>query len=116
MSYVVKLIRIDAPADIFDVPDAYVMRRKRVPVALVDEMAELRRLNKADAKDNLYAIMAQVYPEWQGIVDVVTGEALPNPADDAAVFDRLDVIEQLPWLGQMMRANPKVGKSTPAQI
>lgn len=97
----VKLVRIDCPADIFDVEGAYIMRRKRVPVAMADQLLVIK--NKAEG----YPIIAALIPQWHGIIDVETGEALEDPENNVNVFDRLDVIEQIPWLFDALKVLPK---------
>lgn len=94
-----KLIKIECPPDIFDVEDAYVMRRKRVPVYRVDQ------IRQAVQSEEAYDALAFIFPEWEGIVDVETGEPMPNPSDDPSVFGKLDRLEQLPWFAQQIQAN-----------
>lgn len=103
-----KLVMFDCPPELFDVDGAYVMRRKRVPVWRVNAIKEVKR------DEDLYTHLAVLIPCWQGVVDVDTGELLPNPEEDQAVFDRLDVVEQLPWLAEILQrrpGDPKSGRS-----
>lgn len=97
----VKLVRIDCPPEIFDVDGAHIMRRKRVPVYLVDD------IKGSQSSEETYALMAQLVPRWNGVIDVVTGEPLANPEDDHSVFSRLDVIEQIKWIIEVSQKNPK---------
>jgi len=93
-------VRIDCPPELFDAEDAFVMRRKRVPVYRVNA------IKSATQDDQLYKDLAVVFPKWQGITDVETGDELPNPEDDPTVFSRLDLFEQLPWFGDMLQVKP----------
>ena len=101
-----KLVQIDCPPELFDAEDAYVMRRKRVPVYRVNA------IKSATQDEQLYQDLAGVFPEWHGITDVETGEELPNPEDDPTVFSRLDLFEQLPWFGEMLQVKPKNPKKS----
>jgi hypothetical protein len=102
-----KFVRIQLPPEIFDVEDATAEKRKRVPVAWIDEMLA------ASTSDEVYAVLARVFPRWQGVLDVETDEPLPNPEDDPAVFARLDNAEQLPWLGEQMRGKQQGNGTAP---
>lgn len=97
----VAMVTIACPADIFDVEGAYIQRRKRVPVWMVDE------LKGSKSAAAIYPLMAQIVPRWHGVADPVTGEALPDPQDDPTVFSKLDVFEQFPWLVERLQVNPK---------
>lgn len=95
-----KLIELKAPENIFDVEGATIMRRKRIPLWRVDAM------RIAESSEEVYEQMAACFPRWEGIVDVETGEPLPNPEDDPTVFSKLDKMEQMPWLGQQIGTQP----------
>lgn len=99
-TYIPQLIGIEAPGAIFDVSDGLVFRLRRVPVALVDEFAG------ADSGEAACAVLARIFPRWKQILDVQTGEPLPNPSEDPSVFMRVDAVEQLPWFGEQIRARP----------
>lgn len=101
-----KLITIEAPEDIFDVEGGTIQRRKRIPLWRVDAM------RTAQSSEEVYEHMAAIFPTWQGIVDVETGEALANPCDDPTVFGRLDKMEQMPWLGEQIGTRPDPNAST----
>lgn len=108
---VIKYVLIPAPEEVFDVEGATITRRKRISVAAIDAMDQIRRTgNDVNA---LYRAMAELIPEWDGILHVDTGEPLPNPKEDPAAFAGLDVTEQLPWLGEVLKMNP--GKLRKAQ-
>lgn len=100
MSNKEKLVVIDAPEDIFDVEGATISRRKRIPLWRVDAM------RRAATSEEVYEHMAAIIPEWQGIVDVETGEPLVNPCEDATVFSHLDSREQMAWLGEQIGSRP----------
>lgn len=89
-----KLIKIPLPEDVFDVPGASVSRSKRVSHKKV---AEIRQLARKPIGDELLGALAQVFPEWIGVINADTGEALSQPCEDQAVFLNLDYAEQLPW-------------------
>lgn len=95
---------IPCPPEIFDVEGATIERARRVPVWVLDKIAEIRLTGDVN---ELYDLMATFVPRWHGLIDPVTGDALGNPEDDAKVFARLDVIEQLPWISSTLRMNPK---------
>lgn len=97
----VKLVTIPCPAEIFDVEGAYIQRRKRVPVWMVDEM---KGFSKAD---DIYPLLARIVPRWHGVTDPETGEALADPQDDPLVFGKLDIFEQFPWLVEQLQVTPK---------
>lgn len=97
----VKLVRIDCPPEIFDVDGAYILRRKRVPIYMIDAIKD------SGSADETYAMMAQLVPRWSGVIDVVTGEKLPHPEDDPTVFSKLDMIEQIKWIIESTQKNPK---------
>lgn len=100
----IALIRFDCPPDVFDLEpgqEAYVMRRKRVPVWKVDA---IKVEKNADA---LYQMMAEVVPEWTGVCDTDTGELLPMPKDDHMVFSRIDLFEQWLWIASLLQVKKK---------
>ena len=101
----IPLIRIDCPPDVFDTEGAYIMRRRRVSVARLDALDDMaRRRNKSEAEQaEMYQMMVAIIPQWHGVMDPDTGEALPDPEDDPTVFRRLDALEQLPWMSKAMR-------------
>ena len=84
---------------------AFILRRKRVPVHLMDSIRSAT--NEAD----VFNKVAQIVPEWSGVLDVETGEPLPNPSDDPDVFKQLDLIEQLPWIREQLSTRPN-GKAS----
>lgn len=100
MSNQIKTITLEAPEEIFDVEGATIERRKRIPLWRVDAM------RTAQSSEEVYEQMAAIFPAWNGIVDVETGEPLPNPEDDPSVFGRLDKMEQMPWLGVQIGTQP----------
>jgi hypothetical protein len=102
-----KFVRIQLPPEIFDVEDASVEKRKRVPVAWVDEMLA------AQTSGDVYEVMARVFPRWSGVLDVETEEPLPNPEEDPEVFARLDNSEQLPWFGEQLRGGQQGNGTAP---
>lgn len=103
-----NLVRIDCPHEIFDVDGAYILRLRRVTVARLDSLDELaRRRNKTDEEQaEMYRMMADIIPGWEGVLHPDTGDPLPNPDDDPTVFKQLDALEQLPWISRAMRTNP----------
>lgn len=90
-------ISIPLPAETFDNPDAVVQRRKRVSVALV---TKVRVVARTKGGKELFDMLATIYPTWDGVCDVDSGEPLPHPKDDPMVFERLDYTQQMPWLIQ----------------
>lgn len=92
-----ETIQIPLPEELFDAPDAVVRRRKRVSVALVNK---IRQLARGAAGESLWQALADVYPAWEGVCDVDTGEALPNPQEDPLAFIHLDYTEQVAWFIQ----------------
>lgn len=104
----VKLVRVDCPPEIFDVEGAYILRRKRVAVWKLDAVIA----TKPGQEDQAYKLIAELVPQWHGVVDVDTGENLPNPEDDPSVMSKIDV-EQFLWLNEALRILPgKLAKST----
>lgn len=89
-----QMIGIPLPEDVFDVPSASVSRSKRVSHKKV---AEIRQLARKPVGDALLEALADVFPEWHGVVDADNGEILPQPYEDPQVFLRLDYADQLPW-------------------
>ena len=106
-----KYVTIDAPEEVWDVEGATITRRKRIAVARLDEMQAIAR-EREDEKA-LYEQLAELIPEWQGILDVETDEPLANPQDDPMVFSRVDITEQFPWLMDLLKMTP--GKLKKAQ-
>lgn len=105
----IALIRIDCPPDVFDVDGAYIMRRKRVAVYKMDAMRNF----KPGQEEQMYEIFADLIPQWNGIVDVETGEPLANLEDEPTGLTKLDN-EQLQWLTKMLQASPlAVAERTP---
>lgn len=92
-----ETIEIPLPKEIFDAPGATVRRRKRVSVRLVNH---IRQIARTPGAAGLWDALAEVYPAWDGVCDVDTGEALPHPADNPLVFLQLDYTEQVAWLIQ----------------
>lgn len=88
-------VTFKCPERIFDGPDFYVVRRKRVKVSAIEE---LMSVTLADG----CAILAEYYLDWN-LADPVSGEPLDNPHENPAVFAQLDVTEQLPWLAAQLR-------------
>lgn len=84
-----NLIKIQLPVELFG-EGARVERKARVP------LRDVRNLSVNAALESLERL-ALVYPNWHGVCDVETGEALPNPSDDAvAAFEGLEM-KQLVW-------------------
>ena len=105
----IKYVTITLPEDVFDVEGATVVRRKRVSVAEVDRLRNLGKTVKdpKDAEEELYEGMAKIWPRWDGVVDVDSGELLPNPETNPFVFARLGITEQLPWfMGAGLKVRP----------
>lgn len=106
----VKLVRIDCPPEIFDVEGAYIMRRKRIAVWKLDTI----RAFKLGQEDDMARLYADLVPQWGGIVDPDTGQALPSLADDPKALFQLDN-EQVGWLTQMLQVMPGKLKSMNGQ-
>lgn len=105
----VALIRVECPEEVFDVEGAYIMRRKRVPVYVLDAIKGF----KPGQEEELYVLFAKFVPQWSGVVDVETGEPLPDLADEPHGLTKLDN-EQLQWLVKMLQASPlAVAAKTP---
>lgn len=105
----VALIRIECPEEVFDVEGAYIMRRKRVPVYVLDSIKAF----KPGQEEEMYALFAKFVPHWDGVVDVETGEQLPDLADEPHGLTKLDN-EQLQWVVKMLQASPlQVAAKTP---
>lgn len=97
----VALIQVPCPEDVFDVDGAYVMRRKRIAVWKLDAISALKK----GEEDKMCQIYADLIPEWEGVLDVETGEPLANLADNPDGLLSLDS-EQLTWLSQLLRVSP----------
>lgn len=95
------VIKIELPEEVFDAPDAVIYRLKRVSVARIDA------LRSAQTAQEVYKNLAVIYPRWSGVLDSETGEELPSPEADPTVFERLDSLEQLPWLNEQLRPGKK---------
>lgn len=110
----IVLIQVACPEEVFDVGGAFVMRRKRIAVWKLDAIASLKK----GEEEKMCQIYADLIPEWEGVLDVETGEPLPNLADNPAGLLSLDS-EQLTWLSQLLRvslsqlssADPKFGSA-----
>ena len=63
-------------------------------------------MRQAESSDVVYECLASFFPEWDGIIDVETGEPLANPSEDPSVFGRIDRFEQLPWFAQQIQVRP----------
>lgn len=87
-----NLIEIPLPEDIFDVPGASVSRSKRVSFQKVVEIRKKSRTTGVPWQE-----LAEIYPEWHGVIDATTGEPLPNPSEDPMIFAQLDYADQVPW-------------------
>ncbi|MBK8990163.1 MAG: hypothetical protein IPM39_29550 [Chloroflexi bacterium] len=96
----IALLKVPCPEEIFDVTDAYVMRRKRVAIHKLDTIAAF----KPGQEEEMYDVFAELIPHWR-VPDVETGESLPDLADDPAALTRIDT-EQLAWLAKMLRQTP----------
>jgi hypothetical protein len=96
----VALIKVPCPVEIFDAPDAYVMRRKRVAIWKLDQLDTIQ----PGQEEEMYRILADLVPDWK-VYDVETGEPLPPLADDPRGITRIDV-EQLAWISRTLRAMP----------
>lgn len=97
----IAFITVPCPEEIFDTPDAVVMRRKRIAIWKLDSINAFQ----PGQEEEMYGIFAELIPEWRGVLDVETGEPLPNLADDPRALTRLDT-EQLAWLGGILRRTP----------
>lgn len=108
----IALIKVACPPEVFDVNDAYIMRRKRVAIWKLDAIAAFQPGQEAE----MYDIFAELIPEWHNVLDVETGEPLPNLSDEPNGLTRIDT-EQLAWLSQTLRSTPaklaKGGSSAP---
>lgn len=93
------LLKVACPPEIFDVFDAYIMRRKRVAIWKLDRISQFQ----PGQEEDMYGLFAELIPEWHNVLDVETGEPLPNLIEDPAGLTRLDT-EQLGWLSKMLRA------------
>ncbi|MCL4867746.1 MAG: hypothetical protein KJ063_02160 [Anaerolineae bacterium] len=103
-----KLVRIDCPEDIFDVPGAFIMRRKRVAVWKLDSIKAF----KPGQEDDLKSLYAELIPQWHGVLDVDNDEPLANLEDDPDGIFMIDA-EQLTWLTRILQASPNnLPKST----
>lgn len=91
-----QTITVPLPVEMFDVDGATAERRRRVSVQRVNDLHAIRKAS-GDESD-LYAALADIWPRWDGVIDVDTGEPLPNPEDDPGVFRRIDMGDQLGWL------------------
>lgn len=96
----VKLVRFNCPPELFDTTGAYILRRKRVAVWKLDAIKASK-----DASAEVYPMMAELVPQWHGVLDVDTGQPLPHPGVDAAVLSHLDT-PQLTWIVKMLQASP----------
>ena len=108
-----KLIQIPCPVDIFDMEDAYIMRRKRIAIYKLDAIKAF----KPGQEEEMQAVYAELIPAWHNVIDVDTGEILPNLADEPEGLFKLDM-EQIGWLTQMLQASASKypPKSTNGQI
>lgn len=97
----VALLKVPCPPDVFDVDDAYVMRRRRVAIWKLDAIAAYQ----PGQEEEMYATFAELIPEWHNVLDVETGEPLPNLRDEPAGLTRIDT-EQLAWLSKILRSTP----------
>lgn len=96
----VKLVRFDCPPELFDTQGAYIMRRKRIAVYKLDAIKDIR-----DESDKVYPLLAELVPQWHGVLDVETGEELPSPEMDATLLAHLDT-PQLKWIVKTLSADP----------
>lgn len=107
----IKYVTIPLPEEIWDVEGATVKRRKRISVARMDDLQDIAQ--EAQDPEALYSNLAELIPSWEGVLDVETGEPLPDPQDDPMVFSRVDITEQFPWLMELLKMTP--GKLKKAQ-
>lgn len=95
----IALVEIPCPPELFETENAYIERRKRIPVWKIDDL----KLSKSSQE--MYTKVAPLIPRWVGVRDCETGELLPNPEEDPTVIGRLDM-EQQQWLGDTLRMLP----------
>lgn len=88
-----NFITIPLPESKFDSQEATVQRIQRISV---ERVFRIKQLAKTGAPE-LYNELAEVYPEWAGVLDLETGQELDMPSENNAVFRKLDYTEQLPW-------------------
>lgn len=98
-------VTIDLPEDVFDTSGATIERRKRIAVAKFDQIQALTKDPKAKP-EQMYQLLAEMIPRWDGVLSVETDEPLPNPEEDHTVFQWLDMTEQLPWLIEVCQMSP----------
>lgn len=97
----IAFIAVPCPEDVFDTPDAVIMRRKRVAIWKLDQINAFQPGQEAQ----MYDLFAELIPAWDGVLDVETGKPLPNLSDDPNGLTRLDT-EQLAWLSGVLRQTP----------
>lgn len=104
----VTLIRVDCPSATFDLAEGeevYIKRRKRIAIWRIDE------INASKSSEEMYKKLAILIPEWKGVCDCETGDALANPGEDPSVFGHID-FDQMTWLSEIIKAGPgKLRKS-----
>lgn len=96
MSKTSKTVTIKLPEEIFG-PDATAERRSPLRVRHVRRIGVLQQDRSPETFDLLSDELAQVWPAWN-ILDPETGEPLPQPQDDPAVFMELEV-DQFQYFG-----------------
>jgi hypothetical protein len=97
----IAFIKVPCPEEIFDTPDAVVVRRKRIAIWKLDSINAFQ----PGQEEEMYGLFAELIPEWHGVLDVETGEPLPNLAEDPRALTHLDT-EQLAWLSGILRRTP----------
>lgn len=103
----VKLVRFDCPPELFDTQGAYILRRKRIAVYKLDAIKAIK-----DESEKVYPLLAELVPQWQGVLDVETGGELANPETNTDVLKHLDT-PQLTWIVKMLSADPGDQKPYP---
>ena len=92
-----KTIAIPGPSSVWDMEDVVIHRLRRIKVKRIDQ------LRNSQNTEELYKHLAIIFPSWHNVVGCETGESLPHPSDDPTVFDRIDNLEQLPWLREQLQ-------------
>lgn len=103
-----KTVSIALPSDIFE-QGARAERAKPLKMKKVRQLARLQQEMQTNigAFDELCVELATVWPEWN-LVDLETGQPLPQPKDDAAVFDELEPAAFRYFGGAGLSADPFV--------
>ena len=94
--------KFDCPQDLFG-EGKFIIRKRRIKTKVVRQM-EAAVKTRMDFGE-LYELMARYTIEWN-LDDIDSGEPLPQPYENSAVFDELDSGEQLPWVVNIVFLNP----------